>query len=63
MKLYNTDFVLLDKENNMASFADETTIIYEDYNEAKKDKLDTEIIVKTTDLPLYLQEKLLKELQ
>lgn len=64
-KLFETDYVLYDKANDMVVQFEESgdCIIYGSREEAEEDCYANEYIVKTTDLPLHWQKKILKQLK
>ena len=62
-KLFDTDYVLLDKANDtLVSFTNGNVIIYGNKDEAEIDCYGNESVTRCTDLPQHHQENLTNQL-
>tara|TARA_R100000742_G_C4276434_1_gene97498 strand:- start:1768 stop:1971 length:204 start_codon:yes stop_codon:yes gene_type:complete len=62
MKLYDTDYLLKDKDNNFLKFDNEDYIIYSESAKDEEVIHDGDEWVKTTELPASMQKKLIEQL-
>jgi hypothetical protein len=61
-KLFDTDYVLLDKANDtLVSFTNGKVIIYGNIEEAEIDCYGNEYVTRCTDLPQHHQENLINQ--
>lgn len=62
-QLQPTDYVVYNKRVNYPlCFSNGDIIIYNDEEEAEEDCLQFELVIRATELPQHLQEKLLKQI-
>tara|TARA_Y100001937_G_scaffold110920_1_gene156977 strand:- start:645 stop:863 length:219 start_codon:yes stop_codon:yes gene_type:complete len=62
MKLYETDYLLKDKNNNYQKFSNGDYIIYSEMEKKNEFVYEGDSWIKTTELSRYMQKKLVKQI-
>jgi|TARA_R100000479_G_scaffold151184_1_gene86911 hypothetical protein len=62
MKLYETDYLLKDKNNNYQKFSNGDYIIYSEMEKEREFVYEGDSWIKTTELSRYMQKKLIKQI-
>lgn len=63
IKLYETDYLLKDVNNNYQKFSNGDYIIYSEMEKEREFTYEDDIWIKTTELSKYMQKKLIKQIK
>ena len=63
MKLYETDYLLKDKNNNYQKFSNGDYIIYSEMEKDREFVYEGDVWIRTTELSRYMQQKLMEQIK